>query len=52
MEQSILVATVYIIVFVLELLAYYISKNDAVFLYGLITLIAFIITFGATLTKW
>lgn len=52
MEQSILVATVYIIIFVLELLAYYISKNDAVFLYGLITLIAFIITFGATLTKW
>lgn len=52
MEQSILVATVYIIVFVLELLAYYISKNDTVFLYGLITLIAFIIAFGATLTKW
>lgn len=52
MKKSILVAIVYIIIFALEILAYYISKKDVVFLYGLITLIAFIVTFGATLTDW
>lgn len=52
MKQTIVVAIVYIIVFALEILAYLISKKDSIFLYGLITLIAFIITFGATLTNW
>lgn len=52
MIQTIIVAIVYIILFALEILAYYISKKDVVFFYGLITLIAFIITFGATLTDW
>lgn len=49
MKQSILVATVYIIVFVLELLAYHISKSGLIFIYGIVSLIAFIITFGVTL---
>lgn len=52
MKQTIIVAIVYIIVFALEILTYHISKKDGIFLYGLITLIAFIITFGATLTNW
>lgn len=52
MIQTIIVAIVYIIVFALEILAYRISKKDDIFLYGLITLIAFIITFGTTLTDW
>lgn len=52
MIQTIIVAIVYIILFALEILAYYISKKNEVFLYGLITLIAFIITFGTTLTDW
>lgn len=52
MKQTIVVAIAYIIVFALEILAYHISKKDDIFLYGLITLIAFIITFGATLTNW
>lgn len=52
MIQTIIVAIVYIILFALEVLAYYISKKDEVFLYGFITLIAFIITFGTTLTDW
>lgn len=52
MIQTIIVAIVYIILFALEILTYYLSKKNDVFLYGLITLIAFIITFSATLTKW
>lgn len=50
MKKPILVAIVYIIIFVLEILIYYISKEGAVFIYGFITLIAFIATFGAALT--
>lgn len=45
MKKSILVAVVYIIVFSLEILAYYISKESDIFIYGLITLVAFIVTF-------
>lgn len=51
MKKSILVAIVYIIVFSLEILAYYISKESAIFIYGLITLIAFIFTFLTVLTE-
>lgn len=50
MKKSILVAIVYIIIFAMEILAYYISKEGAIFLYGIITLIAFIFTFHAILT--
>ena len=50
MKKSILTAIVYIIIFAMEILAYYISKADAIFLYGIITLIAFIFTFPAVLT--
>lgn len=49
MKKSILVAVIYIIVFSLEILAYYISKESAIFVYGIITLFAFIFTFGAAL---
>lgn len=51
MKKSILVAIVYTIVFSLEILAYYISKESAIFIYGLITLIAFIFTFLIVLTE-
>lgn len=50
MKKSILVAIVYIIIFAMEILAYYISKEGAIFLYGIITLIVFIFTFHAILT--
>lgn len=50
MKKSILVAIVYIIIFAMEILAYYISKAEAIFLYGLITLIAFIFIFPTILT--
>lgn len=49
MKKSILVAVVYIIIFAMEILVYYISKENAIFVYGLITLIAFIFTFGYSL---
>nr|DAT97133.1 MAG TPA: protein of unknown function (DUF3961) [Crassvirales sp.] len=49
MKKPILVVIVYIIIFAIEILVYYISKNDAVYFYGFITLIAFIFTFGSTL---
>lgn len=49
MNRAILVAIVYIIVAGVELLAYYLSKNDWLYLYGIITLIAFICTFGSAL---
>lgn len=49
MGKAILVAIVYIIIAGIELLAYYLSKNDFVFFYGFITLIAFIFTFGSML---
>ena len=49
MKKSILVGIVYIIIFAMEILAYYISKEGAIFVYGLITLIAFIFTFAALL---
>ena len=49
MKKSILTAIVYIIIFAMEILAYYISKEGAIFLYGIITLIAFIFTFPAVL---
>lgn len=50
MKKSILVAIVYIIIFAMEILAYYISKEGAIFIYGLITLAAFIFTFLTLLT--
>ena len=49
MKKSILVGIVYIIIFAIEILSYYISKESDIFLYGLITLIAFIFTFGTLL---
>lgn len=51
MELVLLVAIVYIIVFALEILAYYISRADAIFIYGFITLIAFIVTFGTVINQ-
>lgn len=52
MKKSILVAIVYIIIFAMEILVYYISKEGAIYFYGFITLIAFIITFGITLGEY
>ena len=49
MKKSILVAIVYIIIFAMEILVYYISKEGAVYIYGIMTLIAFAFTFGSTL---
>ena len=49
MKKSILAGIVYIIIFAMEILAYYISKEGAIFLYGIITLIAFIFTFDTLL---
>lgn len=49
MKKPLLVAIVYIIIFVLEILIYYISKECAVFIYGFVTLIAFVATFWAAL---
>lgn len=50
MKKSILVAIVYIIIFAMEIFVYWISDKDgAVYFYGFITLIAFIITFGIAL---
>lgn len=51
MKKSILVAIVYIIIFAMEILVYYISKECAIYFYGLITLIAFICTFVETLSN-
>lgn len=51
MELALLVAIVYIVVFALEILVYYISRADAIFVYGFITLIAFIVTFGITINQ-
>lgn len=50
MKKSRLTAIVYIIIFSLEILLYYISKEGVIFIYGLITLIAFIFTFATALT--
>lgn len=52
MKKSILVAIVYIIIFAMEILVYHISKEGAIYFYGFITLIAFIITFGITLGEY
>ena len=49
MKRAILVAVVYIIIFAMEILAYYISQADVIFIYGLISLVAFIFTFAALL---
>lgn len=49
MKKLILVAIVYIIIFAMEILAYYISKENAIFIYGFITLISFISTFTISL---
>lgn len=49
MKKSILVVIVYIIIFAMEILVYYISKDSAIYFYGFITLIAFIFTFDSTL---
>lgn len=53
MKKSILVAIVYIIIFAMEIFVYWISdKEGAIYFYGFITLIAFIITFGITLGEY
>lgn len=50
MKKSILVVIVYIIIFAMEIFVYWISdKDSAVYFYGFISLIAFILTFGSTL---
>lgn len=36
----------------MEILVYYISKDSAIYFYGLITLIAFIFKFSDTLDEW
>lgn len=51
MKKSILVALVYIIIFAMEILVYYISKENGIFIYGFITLLAFIVTFIIVLTE-
>ena len=51
MKKAILVAIVYIIIFAMEILVYCISKEGAIYFIGLITLIAFIITFLTVLTE-
>lgn len=49
MKKPILVAIVYIIVFAMEILVYCISGEGAVYFYGFVTLIAFVVTFGSAL---
>lgn len=49
MKKPLLVPIIYIIVFALEILIYCISKEGLIFVYGLITLFAFIFTFAAVL---
>lgn len=51
MKKPLLVAIVYIIVFALEILIYYISKEGLIFIYGLITLFAFMFTFASVLSR-
>ena len=51
MKKAILVAVVYIIIFAMEILVYCISKEGAIYYFGLMTLIAFVITFGASLDE-
>lgn len=51
MKKSILVAIVYIIIFAMEILVYYSSKEGAIYFYGLMTLIAFICTFAVALSN-
>ena len=51
MIQTIIVAIVYIIIFAMEILVYCISKEGAIYYFGLMTLIAFVITFGASLDE-
>lgn len=53
MKKSILAAIVYIIIFAMEIFVYWISDKDgAIYFYGFISLIAFIITFGITLGEY
>lgn len=49
MKKAILVAVVYIIIFAMEILAYYMFQADVISIYGLISLVAFIFTFAALL---
>ena len=49
MKKSILVAVVYIIIFAMEILAYYMFQADVIFIYGLMSLVAFAFTFAAIL---
>lgn len=51
MKKSILIAVVYIIIFAMEILVYWISKAGAIYFLGLITLIAFIVTFVISLDE-
>ena len=51
MKKSILVAVVYIIIFAMEILVYWLFKAGAIYYFGLMTLIAFVITFGASLDE-
>ena len=47
MKRAILVAAAYIIIFAMEILAYYMFQADVIFIYGLMSLVAF--TFAAIL---
>lgn len=49
MKRAILVAVVYIIIFAMEILAYYMFQADVIFIYGLMSLVAFVFTFAAIL---
>lgn len=49
MKKAILVAVVYIIIFAMEILAYYMFQADVIFIYGLMSLVAFVFTFAAIL---
>ena len=49
MKKSILTAIVYIIIFAMEILAYYMFQADVIFIYGLMSLVAFVFIFAAIL---
>lgn len=49
MEKLILIVVAYITIFAMEILAYYVSQSAFIFVYGIITLLGFIFTFGISL---
>ena len=52
MKKAILVAVVYIIIFAMEILAYYITQADVIFIYGILTLVAFLVKKKPTSYRW